>query len=107
MPLDFGPLVGRIRAAAPGAVLLGAERLKAGSQERTPVESGTLRGEQDARPAGGMKAEVYVPGPYARYQHYGLDFRHEEGQALYLEVATVADAEPVIGVVADVLRGAM
>lgn len=107
MPLDFGPVVGRIREAAPGAVMSGAEMLKATAQERTPVETGNLRGSADARPHGPMGAEVYYPGPYARYQHYGLDFRHEEGQALYLETATVADAEKVFTVIAKELQGAI
>lgn len=105
MPLDFGPIVGRIRAAAPGAVLLGAEYLKGEAQRRTPVESGDLRGSADARPAGAMRAEVYYPGPYARYQHFGLDFRHEEGQALYLEEPTVSAADGVVRVVGLGLRG--
>lgn len=107
MPLDFGPITAAIRAAAPAATLTGAEYLKAEAQKRTPVETGDLRGSADARPAGPMRAEVYFPGPYARYQHFGLDFRHEEGQALYLEEPTVSEAERTIRVVANVLRGVL
>lgn len=107
MPLDFDGVIGRLRAAGDGAVLLGAEALKGKAQERTPVETGNLRGSADARPAGPMRAEVYYPGPYARYQHFGLDFRHEEGQALYLETAVVADSDEALAVIARTLKGAL
>lgn len=106
MPLDFDPLIARVHAAAGGAVLLGAEHLKAEAQRRTPVESTNLRGSADAKPAGPMRAEVFYPGPYARYQHYVMDLRHEHGQARYLEEPTVTEAEGIIRVVAEGIRGA-
>lgn len=105
MPLDFDPLLQRIHEAGPGAVLLGAEHLKAEAQRRAPVETGRLVGSADAVGAG-LLAEVYFPGPYARYQHYELQLRHEHGQALYLEEPTITQADAVISVVAAALRGA-
>ncbi len=92
----------RIEVNKPRACLLAAEYLKGEAQELTPVETGNLRGSADARPDGDG-AEVFYPGPYARFQHYGLDLHHEEGQALYLEQAMVANAGRAFDVMAQAL----
>lgn len=99
--LDFDQAIADIQAKAPEALMKGAEYLRAAAVELTPVESGNLAGSAEARLTGPMDAEVFFPGPYARYQHYGLDFHHEKGQALYLEQPTITEADAIVQIIGD------
>lgn len=89
----------------PVAVGRGAEHIRAVAAELTPVLTGHLVGSAGVT-VKGDEAEVLYPGPYARYQHYGLDFRHTKGQALYLEQPMVTEAQKVLRIIADTLGGA-
>lgn len=87
----------------------GAEHLKGAAQQLTPVESGHLRDSEDVRPDGEDGFEVYVPGPYARFQEFGPDFNpetlhHEEGQSPYLGAAAAAEGPAVVELIAQAIR---
>lgn len=86
-----------------GAARAAATYLMALSQSKTPVETGNLRASHDVKVTGVGSAEITVAGPYARYQHFGLDFRHETGQALYLEMALIEGAHEALAIMADYL----
>ena len=92
-----------VKQAIPGAAFKAMEHLREVAVSKTPIETGNLRAEAETRPAPDG-ASVYYPGPYARNQHYSLDFRHETGQALYLEQPLVAETEKILEIVATELR---
>lgn len=102
--LDFEKVKADLAAKIPEALMRGAELLRAAAVELTPYETGNLAGLAEARLTGDHTAEVYFPGPYARYQNFGLDFHHEAGQALYLSQPTITEAEAVIKVIGDGLK---
>lgn len=81
-----------------------AEHVRGVAAELTPIESGHLVGSAEVKATDEANVEVYYPGPYARYQHFGLDFRHEHGQALYLEQPMATEAEKVFQIIADTIR---
>jgi hypothetical protein len=90
-------------AAIPEAAAKAMEHLRTVAVSKTPIETGNLRSEAEVKvhPDG---AEVYYPGPYARYQHYELQLRHEDGQALYLEQPLVTETPTILEIVAQELR---
>lgn len=90
-------ILGRIRAAAPQASFKAMEHLREVAVSRAPLETGNMRAEAETIP-GPMGASVYFPGPYSRYQHYELQLRHEEGQALYLAQSVATESDAVIGI---------
>ncbi|TIH33680.1 hypothetical protein [Subtercola vilae] len=87
------------------ALLKAAEHVRGVSVGLAPIETGDLRGKAAVKPDG-ESAEIYYPGPYARNQHYSLDFRHTEGQALYLEQPMLTEKDAVMKIIADELGGA-
>lgn len=101
-------LVGNVTAAAPFAVGRAAEHIRAVSTTLAPILTGTLRAEAEVKAISHHEFRVYYPGPYARYQHYGLDFKHPQGgQALYLQQPMVTEAEQCFQIMADTIREAM
>lgn len=88
-------LTARIRAATPQAAFVAMEYLRGVTVEKTPRESGNLRdGAHVDKTATG--ATLTYEGPYARNQHYSLNFRHAVGQALYLEQPMVAETPEIV-----------
>jgi len=73
---------------------------------QTPIETGHLVGSEEVRPAD-HGAEIFIPGPYARRQHFELSWRHNTGNALYLELPMVAKSGDVIKFIGDELRRLM
>lgn len=104
--LSFDEIRSAIAAATPIALGKAAEHVRAVAAELTPVQSGHLVGSAGVTVVGN-EAQVKYAGPYARYQHYGLDFRHTKGQALFLEQPMITEADKVNQIIADTLRGAM
>jgi hypothetical protein len=89
-------------AAIPEAAAKGMEHLRTVAVSKTPIETGHLRAEAEVK-VNDDGAEVYYPGPYARYQHYELQLRHEDGQALYLEQPLVTETQAILAIVAQEL----
>lgn len=69
---------------------------------RTPLDTGDLRGESyiKATPHG---ADIVYPGPYARYQHYEI-LRHDVGERLYLEKSVLSETPKALEILAQELR---
>lgn len=98
--------------AIPGATRKAAEHVHQVAMSRTPVETGNLVGESSVvdLPNGG--AAVYYPGPYARYQEYGVshsgkELRHEVGQSFFLVSSILGEVEPALEIMATELRKAL
>lgn len=108
----FEALLDNVAAAlqdvAPFAVGRAAEHIRGVSTELAPVLTGNLRASAEVKATSHTQARVYYPGPYARYQHYGLDFRHPQGgQALFLQQPMLTEAEKCFQIMADTIREAM
>lgn len=113
MESDFGvyldELDDRLRGAEVIALGRGMEHIRTVATPLVPFREGDLRGSADItiheRVGDGAStvAEIYYPGPYARNQHYSLDFRHTQGQALYLEQPMITEAEIVLNIISDTL----
>lgn len=76
-----------INASAAAALNHAAELLRGDSQPLAPIDTGILRGSAQVTPAtaGNLTAHVSYDTPYAARQHEELGWRHDEGQAKYLE----------------------
>jgi len=92
-------------AAIPDASFKAMEHLREVAVSKTPMETGHLRaGASTVNTIDSKGAAVYYPGPYARYQHYELQLRHEVGQSLYLEQPLVQETEKILEITATELR---
>jgi len=89
-------------AAIPAASFKAMEHVHGVAVERTPLESGNLRGESyvEATPNG---ADIVYPGPYSRYQEYEI-LKHEVGQRLYLTSSILSEAPKAIEILTNELR---
>lgn len=105
--IDMGGLddtIAAIEAVKPIALARAAEHVRGVSVELAPIESGDLRASAGVTVTGD-EAHVQYDSVYARYQHYGLDFRHPQGgQALYLEQPMITEAGAAAQIIADTLR---
>ena len=108
---DFGEVLdaaaARIEAVLPIALAKAAEHVRGEAAKLTPIETGHLVGSAEVRvhQDGALPwAEIYYPGPYARYQHYELQLRHTHGQALYLEQPMITETQKVVQIIAGEIR---
>lgn len=104
--LNLGDIAARVRAAEIPAAMEGMEFVRAEVAAQTPVETGNLVGSESVEPTGDG-ARIFIPGPYARRQHYGLDFHHNVGNALFLELPMITQAPGALRVIGDAIRRAM
>jgi hypothetical protein len=104
--LDVRKLTKAIDDAAPRALAMGAEHIRAAAVELTPVETGRLAGTAAVH-VDGDTASITYDGPYARYQHERLDLRHEHGQAKFLEQPLATEKDTALGIVAEQIRQAL
>lgn len=92
-------------AAIPAATFKAMEHLHEVAVSKTPLQDGNLRGgSATTNSIDRMGAVVTFLGPYARYQHYELQLRHDVGQALYLEQPLVQETEKILEIVTNELR---
>lgn len=83
-----------VEAAIPAAAFKAMEHVRQVAVNRTPLQDGDLRTNASVEPTP-EGANVYYPGPYARYQEYEI-LRHEVGQRLYLTSSILSEAPKVI-----------
>lgn len=96
----------RMEAAMPAAIVKALEHVRTVATPLTPIQSGDLRGGYSVT-AKGMRGEIANYSVYARYQHYGLDFQHPVGQALFLEQPMVTETGAVGRIIGEALRTVM
>lgn len=102
----------RIEAALPEAAFKAMEHIHTVTTPKVPLETGRLAGSGAVSNTGPASAQIYYPGPYAKYQEYGvskygLPLRHEHGQSFFLITTMVAERETAIAVAAQVIRDAI
>lgn len=90
----------RVQAVLPAAIAKALEHVRGEAVKLTPVESGHLAGAAGIT-VEGSEGQIKYPGPYARNQHYSLDFRHTHGQALFLEQPMITEAPKVFKILSD------
>lgn len=97
--LDLSALKVKAAAATPEALGEGMEHIRAVSAPLVPIETGRLVGSADVQ-VDGDQASLSYEGPYARRQHEELDYRHEHGQAKFLEQPLHTEADTALQIVA-------
>lgn len=94
--INAAQLAARMRAAAIEGLTLSAERVRAVTVPRAPLEEGDMRSSLTVVPADDdLQAAVVSDSPYAVIQHERLDFYHDDGEAKYLERGTLASVSDV------------
>lgn len=100
----------RVSDAAATAAPIGAgkamEHIRGVSAALTPEDTGHLVGTGDVQVVGNDASLTY-DGPYARRQHEELTWRHEKGQAKYLEQPMHTERDTALGIVAKTIREAL
>ena len=103
---DAAALIRQVTEAAAEGLTLAAERVRGVALPRTPLEYGDLRSSLNVVPArpDQLEAAVVSDLPYAVRQHEDLSLRHDDGQAKYLESATVDSIDEVSAIMAAAAR---
>lgn len=100
----------RVSDAAATAAPIGAgkamEHIRGVSVALTPEDTGHLIGTADVQ-VDGNDASLTYDGPYARRQHEELTWRHEKGQAKYLEQPMHTERDTALAIVAKEIRDAL
>jgi hypothetical protein len=91
-----------VLAAIPAASFKAMEHLRQVAVERTPIESGDLRTSASTNPTPDG-ADVYYPGPYARYQHYEFLNHERGGERLYLSSSVLSETPKVLEILTQEL----
>lgn len=86
----------------PIAVGRAMEHVRAVAAPLTPKRDGYLVGSAGVT-VRGYEARLTYQGPYARRQHYELDWKHTQGQALYLEQPMRTEVDACMRIMADTL----
>lgn len=81
-------LIDRAKAAIPAAAAAAMEHVKEVAVSRTPLEEGTLRNSAAVHEEK-SGAAIHYDGPYAAYQHFKLNLRHETGRDHFLSSAVL------------------
>lgn len=100
----------RVSAAADTGAPIGAgkamEHIRGVATALTPEDTGHLISTADVQ-VNGNDATITFDGPYARRQHEELTWRHEKGQAKYLEQPMHTEKDTALGIVAKEIRNAL
>lgn len=99
----------KVQEASAAALTRGAQRLRALSVRRAPVQDGPLRGSAQVHAAspGDLVAGVTYNTPYAVIQHEALEFSHPRGGGpKYLEGPLIENADELSRVMARAYKGA-
>lgn len=109
---DWDGLQARKNAAITPAVVAGMEVVRQVTTPKVPVESGHLVGSPSIT-AFGNTATIRYGGPYARYQEFGVYYRHgrvgaplthTHGQSFFLTTGIVEAADPALRACARVFE---
>lgn len=102
--------IDRVSDAAATAAPVGAgkamEHVRGVVATLIPYEFGHLVGTADVQ-VNGNDASLTYDGPYARRQHEELTWRHEQGQAKYLEQPMHTERDTALAIVAKEIREAL
>ncbi|MFT9059502.1 MAG: hypothetical protein ABF408_08665 [Bifidobacterium aquikefiri] len=118
---DFSNIENAARDAYTRGLMQAGEHIRQQSSMLAPKESGDLAGSCDVRLDDDGQVSVNYPGPYARYQEYGIFYRmkprpspsngkplrHDNGQSFYLTTPMMTETGRCMQIVADVMRESM
>lgn len=108
MSLDFSAVRARVKAALPVGLQAGMEHIAEVSAQQVPIEEGTLlRSQKVTVDAENLVAALSYNTPYARYQHEKLELRHEHGNAKFLEIPLISEAQTALNIVGQTVKRAM
>lgn len=104
-------ITARVEEAIPGAAFKAMEHVREIAVSRAPLETGNLRSSAETVPTEDGAA-VYFPGPYSRYQEFGIshsgeELRHETGQSLYLTSSIIQEAPKVLEILTEEIHKAI
>ncbi|MBP0456250.1 minor capsid protein [Streptomyces montanisoli] len=107
--LHTGAVLGALRAAEVRGLRLAAEHVLQVSNERVPIEEGTLERSGVATvDEASLTAAVSYETPYAVRQHEDLTARHDPGRrSKYLESAATDEADSAAQILAAQVRRAL
>lgn len=98
-------IAAQLAGAARRSLLAGAEHLLEESNRKVPLETGALA-QSGVAIASGDEAAVGYTSVYAARQHEELGWQHDPGrEAKYLENALTNNAQAILDVIADEIRG--
>lgn len=103
--IDFDGLMDRLHAAEPEAIARGLEHIRGVSNSLTPIETGNLIGSSAVEIDQPDSGYVSYKTAYAHRQHEELTWRHEHGQAKYLEQPMVTEADKALQIVGESIEG--
>lgn len=95
-----------VNTAAKRGSRLAGEHLRTTAVNRTPLETGHLRSTAKVTSDDSRTAVSYNT-VYAVKQHEELSYRHKDGQAKYLESATVSERAKMREIIAAQIKGAL
>lgn len=95
-----------IEKAAELAALAAGEKLLDEAVQRTPVETGTLRGSAKVT-VEGKESVVSYNTKYAARQHEEVGWHHHDGQAKFLESALLDYQDELKQIMAEEIRKAL
>jgi hypothetical protein len=114
--IDWDGVKQRIHDAIPTAVGAGMEAVHSVVTPNVPVQSGHLQGSGGITVQGNVATLLY-PGPYARYQEFGVFYRHGRGgpklqhrnggKSFFLTSGLVEGADAAVQAAARVLGAAL
>lgn len=104
--LDLDRVAEAAAQASPTAAAKAMEHVRGVAAALTPEETGHLVGTATVT-VNGNEATITYDGPYARRQHEELTWRHEKGQAKYLEQPMHTEKPVVLEIVANEVRKAL
>jgi hypothetical protein len=118
---DFDRLEGALNDARPKGLMQAGEHIRDVSSELAPKESGDLASSADVRLTDSGEVTVVYPGPYARYQEYGVfwrmrprpspsngkPLRHDNGQSFFLTTPMISEKDKCLDIMADAIREAL
>jgi hypothetical protein len=104
--LDLERVAKAAVTTAPTAAAKGMEHVRGVAAPLTPEETGRLVGSATVT-VNGDEATITYDGPYARRQHEELTWRHEKGQAKYLEQPMHTEKPVVMQIVTKEIRDAL
>lgn len=105
----YGDQVARAaKAAAQAGLRKAGEFVRGESQQRAPVDEGTLRASATVKDVDADTVSVGYYTPYAVKQHEELGFRHPKGgQAKYLESVLTEEQSTIKAIIAAEVRRSM
>ena len=112
---DFDRLSRSLADSRPNGLMKAAEHVRQVSSVLAPKENGVLAGSADVRLTGDGQATITYPGPYARYQEFGVfwrmkprpsphngePLRHDNGQSFFLTSSMRSEHDRCIQIMAD------